>query len=187
MNVLLISRYVSAEVGGGELIHAIIAELLAKNGHKVWIITNKVNGINNPNHKNINYYFVAYHKVEDAKKQKQLDKFKFNYAAIKAGLAIIKKQKIDVIHTNPLQSVLTGAILSILTSVPHIIALHDIALLKKEYIDERSKLKEYSKLKLLIDSWVTTFIYKLKYSVIHTVSEAVKNDLIKWCDSLFIY
>jgi len=180
MNVLLISRYVSSEIGGSEYIHAIIAGLLAKNGHHVWIITNKIEGISNPKHKNINYHFLAHQKVEEVKKQKQIDKLKFIYAAVKAGLSIIKKQKINVIHSNPLQSVLAGAILSILTSVPHIMLLHDFPLQKKEFFEERSKLKEYSKPKLLVDSWVTSFIYKLKYSAIQTVSEAVRDDLTKW-------
>jgi len=180
MNVLLLSRYVSAEVGGGEYVHALIAELLAKNGHKVWIITNKVEGISNPKHENIKYHFVGYHDVKRIKKQKQLEKIKFNLSAIRAGLSIIKQEKIDVIHSNPLQPVLTGAVLSILTSVPHIIALHDIAILKKEYLDEWAKIKGNSKLKAKIGFFITSFIYKLHYSAIHTVSESVKDDLIQW-------
>jgi len=180
MNVLLLSDYVSAEVGGGQFVHALVAELLAKNGHKVWIIANKVEGIKNPVHENIKYYFVEHKKVERIKKQKQIEKIKFNFAAVKAGLSIIKKEKIDIIHSNPIQPVLAGAILSILTSVPHIIAFHDIAVLKKEYLKEWAKIKGNSKLKAILGFLINSFIYKLKYAAIHTVSEAVKDDLIKW-------
>jgi len=180
MNVLLLSTYVSAEVGGGEFVHALIAELLAKNGHKVWIITNKVEGIKNPVHENIKYHYVAHQKVERVKKQKQIEKIKFNFDAVKTGLSIIKKEKINIIHSNPLQPVLAGAILSILTSVPHIIALHDIAVLKKEYLEGWAKIKGNSKLKAKLGFLINSFIYKLKYAAIHTVSEAVKDDLIKW-------
>ena len=42
MNILLLSQFFSTTKGGGEYVFKTIAQVMAQNGHKVWVITNKV-------------------------------------------------------------------------------------------------------------------------------------------------
>jgi len=74
MNILLLTRYFSNEVGGGYYLFSIIAELLAKNGHKVWVITNKVKGIENPKHDNIKIIFSSSQSIDEIQHWSQKNK-----------------------------------------------------------------------------------------------------------------
>ena len=54
MNIIILSRFFSPSAGGSELLFCEIAELLAQNGQKVWVITNKLEDLESPTHENIN-------------------------------------------------------------------------------------------------------------------------------------
>jgi len=180
MNVLLLARFFSPSAGGSELLFCLIAEILAQNGHKVWIISNKIEGFDYPRHENIKTVFVSTKTFESVKNWKQKDKLHYNIATIKAGLKIIKKEKIDIIHSNPPDPVLAGSILSLLTSKKHIITIHALTTLKKDFLKYWIKQKGNSNLKAKLGQFGLKSMYKLKHSAIHTVSEASKEDLIKF-------
>lgn len=180
MNILLLSRFISPEVGGSMLVFFLIANLLAKKGIKVWIITNKIDGLTLPEHKNIKIIFSSKQSVSSVKVHKIIDKLKYNFFVIKNGYRLIKKEEIEIIHSNPLQPTFAGAILSLLTSKPHIIAIHDTMSLKKDYLHEWAKQKGKSEIKAHFGSFITKFTYRIKCSAIHTVSEAVRDDLINF-------
>src|SRR6185312_4951945 len=42
MNILLLSQFFSTTKGGGEYVFSMLAKMLVKNGHKVWIVTNEI-------------------------------------------------------------------------------------------------------------------------------------------------
>jgi len=54
MNVLLLTHFFTIGRGDSWYVIAILAELLAKRGHKVWVITNKLEGFEPPQNENIN-------------------------------------------------------------------------------------------------------------------------------------
>jgi len=57
MKILLLTRFLSGEMGGAEYVSEIIAKLLAKNGHQVWVITNKMEGVKTLERENIHPIF----------------------------------------------------------------------------------------------------------------------------------
>jgi len=179
MNVLLLTYSLSAEIGGSEYVFSILAELLAKKGHKVWIITNHIDGFTYPTNENIKIIFVSFLPANAVKHPKNKDKALFNLLAIKSGFSIIRQQKIDIIHSNQTIPALSGAILSTLTSKPHITTIHDVVN-TRQYLEEWSKQKGNTKSKAMLSYFITKIIYKLKHEAIHTVSDSVKEDIKKF-------
>ena len=59
MKILLLSYYFSLSLEGTAVVFINIAELLAKNGHKVWVVTNKFEGVDYPKHDNLKIVFVS--------------------------------------------------------------------------------------------------------------------------------
>jgi len=175
MNILLLSHYFTAGRGGAWYVIAIMAQLLAENGHKVWIITNKLEGFESPKHKNIKTIFVSEHKIQKTSFSWS-DLLRYSIAVIKIGREIIKKNNIDIIHSDPLPGI-PGSFLSWLTSVPQILVIHDVFSIKKGLWKESLKQKEISKSNAVIRPLFEKTILRIKHSAIHTVSEAVKEDL----------
>jgi glycosyltransferase involved in cell wall biosynthesis len=100
--------------------------------------------------------------------------------AVLKGIWVVKKEKIDIIHTNNYAPSLAGALISLLTGKPNILVIHDIFSLEKNFWKEWVKQKNISKLTRWLGPIFEKTIIKLKCSAIHTVSEASKDDLIKF-------
>jgi len=177
MNILLLTHYFTAGRGGAWYVTAIMAQILAEKGHKVWVITNKLDGFESPKHENIKTFFVAKHKIQKTSFS-WIDILRYSIAVIKIGRKIIKGEKIDVIQSDPLPGI-AGSFLSWITSVPQILIIHDVFSIKKGLWKESLKQKEISKLNAIIRPFFEKTIVRIKYSAIQTVSEAVKEDLQK--------
>ena len=181
MKILLLTRFLSGEMGGAEYVSEIIAELLAKNGHQVWVITNKMEGIKTLEHENIHPIFVSLKKQSlGGMSLKKTETLRYNLSAIRAGLSIIKKEKIDIIHSNQnfgTFAALAGATLSILTRTPHIKTFHHFVSVKE--FEPRFQKKQGPKWKASLLHKVEKFSVKLHCSAVHAVSEATKDALIK--------
>lgn len=175
MNILLLTHYFTSGRGGAWYVIAIMAKLLAEKGHKVWVITNKLEGFESPKHDNINTFFVAEHKIQKTSFS-LIDLLRYSFAVIKIGKKIIKNENIDVIHSDPLPG-LAGSFLSWMTSVPQILVIHDVFSIQKGLWKESLKQKEISKSNAIIRPFFEKTIVRIKHSAIHTVSEAVKEDL----------
>jgi len=101
MNVLLISYYFQPGFEGSTSLFTNIADLLAKNGHKVWVLTHKFKGLKYETHPNINIVFVSSELSFEVRQKTSLaETIRFSFAAWKKGLEIIKNKKIDLIHSN---------------------------------------------------------------------------------------
>jgi len=187
MNILFLVRFFSPSLGGSELVFCTIAENLAKNGHKVWVITNKIEGVEYPQHSNIKIIFVASYGIDDVKRWKQKNKMRYFFSAVKAGYSIIKNEKIDIIHSNPYEPVYAGSFLSFLTGTRHVMAIHDVTPIKKEFLEIRSRQKGNSRFNAFAGSVIFKLLFRLKHSAIHTVSETSKEDLKKYGASEPIY
>lgn len=177
MNILILIRFFSPDVGGSEFLFCTIAEILAKNGHNVWVITNKLNGVRYIQHKNITTTFISSYNLDVLKKWKQTYKLKFIISAINKGKKIIKQNKIDIIHSNLFEPAIAASVLSTLTSIPHILTIHDVTPIKKELLEQWVKQENNSKLKGYLGIKIFKFIFKLKHAAIHTVSNKTKDDL----------
>jgi len=181
MNVLFLTQFFSTTRGGGEYLFSIMAKELLKNNHNVWVITNKIVG--EDYHENeANIIFVKpdlEHK--GGLPPKFLDNIRYVINSVREGRKIIKNQNIDVIHSNNFAPALSGSILSFLTKKPHITAIWDIfTLCGKDYWSKWAKQSGVSKIHEIIGPKFEKFILKIPSNVIHTISEATKEDLINF-------
>src|SRR3989304_1131277 len=179
MNVLLLSYNFLPGFEGSTSLITIIADLLAKNGHKVWVITHKFQGLEYKTHPNIKIVFVSSELPFGENKTSLSATIRFTLAAIRAGLKIIKKEKINIIHSNAIAA-LAGAWLSYLSSKKHIMLLHDVYSVDPNFWKEWKKQKGNSGLNALLGKLLEKVYKNSRYVAIHTVSEASRDDLIKF-------
>src|SRR3972149_3433106 len=179
MNVLLLSYNFLPGFEGSTSLITIIADLLAKNGHKVWVITHKFQGLEYKTHPNIKIVFVSSELPFGENKTSLTETIRFTLAAIRVGLKIIKKEKIDIIHSNAIAA-LAGAWISYFSSKKHIMLLHDVYSVDPNFWKEWKKQKGNSGLNALLGRLLEKIYVNSRYAAIHTVSEASRDDLIKF-------
>lgn len=182
MNILLLTQFLSTTKGGGEYVFSVMANGLANSGHNVWIITHKIENEDYAHfHKNVKVIFASSIKYEGSLPPSLRDNIKFALFAIRIGSQLIKKEKIDLIHSNNFSPALAGSMLSSLTSKPHITTVHDVfSLCGKRYWKLWGKQNNVSRLNVLLAPFFEKMIIRLKHHAIHTVSEATQEDLIKF-------
>lgn len=182
MNILLLSQFFSTTRGGGEYVFSIIAKKLAENGHKVWIITNRITDEHYRNIDNVNIIFIPpILEYKGGLPPSFFDNIRYSINAVITGVKIIKNEKIDIIHSNNFAPALAGSILSYFTSKPHITTVHDVfSLCGKNYWKMWGAQSNVSKLNVLLAPFFEKLMIKLRHSCIHTVSEATKEDLIQF-------
>jgi glycosyltransferase involved in cell wall biosynthesis len=189
MNILLLSQFFSTTRGGGEYVFSIIAKKLAENNHRVWVITNKISNETYANHKNINLVFVPpILEYKGGLPPGFLDNIRYTINAVRSGIKIIKNEQIDIIHSNNFAPALAGSILSYLTSKVHITAIHDVfSLCGRNYWEKWGNQDNISKLNVALAPFFEKLMIKLKHDCIHTVSDATRDDLIKFGANRPIY
>lgn len=183
------TQFFSMTRGGGESVFNLIAKSLGKNGHNVWVITNKIIGEDYSIDKNVKIIFVPPQLEHKGGIPPSFsDNIKYLINTITSGLKIIKNEHIDLIHSNNFSPALAGSILSLITSKPHIIAVHDIfSLCGKKYWEKWRKQNNVSRINAWLAPSFEKFMVKLKHKCIHTVSEATKDDLLKFGAKKQIY
>jgi len=189
MKILLLSQFFSTTKGGGEYVFSVIANKLAENNHKIWILTNKIYEEHYDVNKNIKVIFIPPNlKYQGGLPPSFAENFQYSINAIVKGLRIIKREKIDLIHSNNFAPALAGSILSLFTSKPHITTIHDIfTLCGKDYWKKWGKQNKISKINVILGPFFERFLLRLKHDCIHTVSQATKEDLVQFGSKKPIY
>lgn len=182
MNILLLSQFFSTTRGGGEYVFSLIAKKLAENNHKVWVITNRIKGEQYNVQKDVHLIFISPTlEYRGGLPPKFSDNLGYLINAIIKGLKTIKKEKIDIIHSNNYAPALTGSILSFLTSVPHVTTIHDVfSLGGKDYWKKWAEQNDVSKINAFLAPLFEKTMKDIKCKCVHTVSEATRDDLKKF-------
>jgi glycosyltransferase involved in cell wall biosynthesis len=167
--------------GGGEYLFMTMAKNLTKNGHKVWVITNKV--------KNELYQDTDNLKILTVNPQLEykgglppsfLDNVKYVVNSYRRGKSIIKNENIDLIHSNNFSPALAGSLLSYFTKIPHITTIHDIfSIYDDEFWKKWALQSNVSHTSARLIPFFEKLMMKFKVDCIHTVSEATKKDIEK--------
>ncbi|MFI5415798.1 MAG: glycosyltransferase family 4 protein [Nitrososphaerales archaeon] len=180
MNVLLLTQLFSKK-GGGEYVFSLIAKKLAENNNQVWVVTNKIIGEKYPLDDRIKIIFVKPDlEYKGSLPASALVHLRYIIGAIKEGLKIIKKEKIEIIQSNYFAPALAGSILSYLTTRPHIITIHDVlSLCGKNYWKIWGDQAYMSKLNSYLPPLLDKLMVRLRCSCIHAVSEATRDDLLQ--------
>lgn len=182
MNVLLLTQFFSTTKGGGEYVFSLIAKMLADSRNNVWVITNKIKGESYQSNKNINIIFVPPQiDYQGGLPSSFSENLRYSINAIVKGVSLIRKEKMDIIHSNNFAPALAGSFLSTLTNKPHITTVHDVfSLCGDNYWESWGKQTDVSKLSVKLAPFFEKMILRLKHEAIHTVSETTKDDLIKF-------
>ncbi len=179
MNVLLISYNFLPGFEGSTSLFTTIADMLAKNGHKVWVISHKFKDVQYKTHPNIHLDFVSSELLFGQNKTSLMQTIRFTKAAKKKGIEIVKKENIDIIHSNAIAG-LAGSAISSTTLKPHILLIHDLYSTDPNFWKEWQKQEGNSRFKAWLGKKYEKKLINSHYSAIHTVSEASKDDLIKF-------
>lgn len=168
--------------GGGEYVFSLIAKNLAKNKHNVWVITNKIAGEKYPVYENIKIVFVEPTlEFKGGLPPGFVDNITYALNSIITGTGLVKEKKIDIIHSNNFSPALAGSVISLLTSKPHITTVHDVfSLCGKNYWKMWGAQSDVSKINVFLAPIFEKLLIKLKLVCIHTVSEATKDDLVRF-------
>lgn len=179
MNILLLSQFFSTTKGGGEYVFSMLAKMLVKNGHNVWIVTNEIQ--NESYDKNLNIIFVKPTiKYQGGLPPTFSDNIRYVVNAVIASSKIIKNN-IDIIHSNNFSPALAGSILSSLFSIPHIMTVHDIfSLCGKNYWKKWGDQANVSRINVMLAPFFEKLMVKLEHECVHTVSNATREDLLKF-------
>jgi glycosyltransferase involved in cell wall biosynthesis len=182
LNILFLSQFFSTTRGGGEYVVNLMAKKLAQDNHRIFVITNSIKGEDYQKYDNIKIIFVPPTlEYKGGLPPTFRDNIRYCIGAIRKGLGIIKKEKIDIIHSNNFAPALAGSILSSISSIPHITIVHDIfSLCGKNYWKMWGKQSDVSRLNVALAPLFERLMVKLRAYCIHTVSEATKEDLIKF-------
>lgn len=159
-----------------------MANSLAKKGHKVWIITHKIENENYENfHENITINFASSIKYEGGLPPTINENMKFMCSAFFQGLKIIKHEKIDLIHSNNFSPAFAASLISSFTKCPHITAVWDVfSLCGKDFWLKWSEQKNVSRFHAFLGRRFEKMILSLKHDAIHTISDASKEDLLRF-------
>lgn len=99
--------------------------------------------------------------------------------AIIKGIFLLSRNHIDVIHSNTYAPILAGYICSTIFRKPHVITFHDVYLLgRSDFWLKWAKQDSTPRLTSLFGPIFERLSLRLPTSVIHTVSETSKKDLI---------
>lgn len=181
MNVLLLTQFFSTTKGGGEHVFSLIAKTLADNDNRVWVVTNQIKDETYPTHKNIKIIFVPpILEYKGGLPPGFVDNLTYTLNSIKKSLSVIRKERIDIIHSNNFAPALAGSILSILTGKTHITTIHDIfSLCGKNYWKLWGKQSNTSRINVILAPFFEKSIIKFRCNAIHTVSETTRDDLLE--------
>jgi glycosyltransferase involved in cell wall biosynthesis len=180
MNILYVTQWYGSSGGGGEVVFHNLATGMAKRGHRVDIVCAKTANLGE--HRDAAVTMHTIEPVLELPPPSLRQNARFIINAIKKGSHIIKQKNIEVIHANNLASVIAGSILSVITRKPLVITIHDIFSTSspehwKNWIAQDDKI---SRITSFVAPLVEKITVKAPSSVIHTVSNASKEDLIKF-------
>ncbi len=166
-----------------------IAQILAENDHKVWVITNNIKGEKYPQNKNIKIITVLpILEYKGGLPPKFSDNIQFVINAIRKGKNIIDSERIDLIHSNNFSPAIAGSFLSFMKKKPHITTIFDIfSLYEKDFWKKWTKQTDVSYLNAILVPWFEKILFKLRFNAIHTISDESKKDIIKMKTSKPIY
>jgi len=182
VKILLLSQFFSSTRGGGEHLFYIMAKKLADNDHQVWVITNKIKDEVYLSHKNIKIILVPpVLKYQGGLPPSIKDNVQYFLNSVRTGLNIIRKNNIEIIHSNNFTPALVGSLLSFLTSKVHITSVWDIfTLCGCDYWEKWVKQVGISKINQIIGPIFEKLVLKTRCDAFHTISDASKYDLVKY-------
>jgi glycosyltransferase involved in cell wall biosynthesis len=179
MKILYLTQFFSSIGGGGEVIFNEYAEGMAKRGHSIDVICHKIATQEDSGLDGVTAHRIR-PTIEHMPPSITHDLIYILNATFK-GLEIIRQKKIELIHSNNFSPVIAGSILSRICNIPLITTIHDIFTTSSpDYWSKWASQKNVSYISSLIGPLFEKITVRLAVDNIHTVSNASKEDLIKF-------
>jgi len=158
-----------------------IAESLAQKNNKVWIITNNVKGERYQESENLKIITVKPTlEYKGGLPPSFSDNIRYVINAYRKGISLVKKEKIDIVHSNNFSPALVGSLISSFIKIPHITTIHDIfSIYDKNFWKKWSQQSGVSGTNARLVTFFEKLMMRFKFDCIHTVSEATNNDIQK--------
>ena len=100
--------------------------------------------------------------------------------AYKLGRSLVKKEKIDIIHSNNFSPALAGSLISYFSGASHITTIHDIfSLYGKDFWKKWTNQSGVSHINARFVPCFEKLMMKFRFDCIHTLSDATRNDIQK--------
>lgn len=182
MRILYLTEFLTAIGGGGEVMFRSFAVEMANRGHKVDLVC----------HQSIDSWDVendllTVHRIPPPIPLKHgcfpslVQQLIYITKLVIKGSQIIDKNGIDLIHANTISPSFAGAIIGKVYNIPVITTIHHVHSLKNEqYANELDSKSHFAKLFSLPKFLCERMMVRLPAVGIHTVSEASKDDVIRF-------
>ena len=181
LNILYISQFFSETRGGGEIVFYGYAEGMAIRGHHVDVISHQIT-----NFEEIDLDGVTIHRIRPAVENKATppsikQHMMYMINAIIKGSHIIRQNKIDIIHASSSSPVIVGSILAKIHNLPVIITIHGMyTTASGDFWKKWAAQEKVSHISSIIGPRFEKITVKMPVDIIHTVSNAVKEDVLKF-------
>jgi glycosyltransferase involved in cell wall biosynthesis len=167
--------------GGGEVLFWNLARSLASRGNQVYVITQRVRGERDKEVKD----GVVIRRVglpaeyAGALSTGFLESLAYFVEALLAGIEYVARIGVDIIHSNTYVPALAGQICATVFGRKHIVTIHDVYLISMPWFWRKwSRQQEVGLSARLMGPLLERSLLQLPASVVHTVSEASKHDLV---------
>lgn len=183
MNILYITQFFSGTTGGGELIFFYLAEEMVRRGHHVDVICQDFANIKEEDQLagvNVNRIKpIVDHK--GGLPRSIIQNIRYIINAVLKGSDIIRKKKIDIIHSNAFSPIIVGSILAKVHNIPVAATIHDVFT-----IDSPDQWKKWatqndgSRITSIVGPLLEKITVKMPTDIILTPSEASKQKIVKF-------
>ncbi len=182
MKVLLLSQFFSTTRGGGEYVFHMLARKLAENGNSVWVVTNRIRGEQYGDAAGANVVFVRPTlEYSGGMPAGFLDNLRYVANAAREGRRLVREHGIEIIHSNNFAPALAGSLLSSVTGRPHVTTIHDVfSLCGRDYWRRWGSQNGVSRISVMLAPFFERLATRLRLDCIHTVSEASRDDLVRF-------
>lgn len=182
MKILYLTQIFSPTMGGGEVVFYNLAKKMSLRGHEVHVICHRLS-----NTKELNVGNVHIHRIRptiaysNALPVSMFQNLGYIVSAICFGFKLILNEKIDVIHANSYGSIIAASILSKLHTKPMVATIHDIFTSgSSDNWRSWAKQNKLSKISSLLGPIFEKISVRMPIDVIHSISEATKEDIINF-------
>jgi glycosyltransferase involved in cell wall biosynthesis len=157
---------------------------MARRGHHVHIISHKINNLEEDYLEGA----ITIHRIKPTVENKggEVPSIIQNmeyivYTILKASQIIRQQEKVDVIHANQHSCVIAGSIIARIHKIPMVTTIHDVVTTSSPNYWKRWAAQEgVSRVSSILGPLFEKITVALSTNIIHTVSNATKEDLIKF-------
>lgn len=178
MNILYLTQWFSSIGGGGEVVFQNLANGMARRGHCVNVVCHQLTNLDKNSFDGVSIYRIK-PLIEFPQSLRQNILYIVN--AILKGSQIIRQKKIDIIHANNFSPIIAGGILGKIHNIPVISTIHVVfAATSPDFWAKWSSQKNISHVSSIIGPLFEKITLRMPTDIIHTVSNATKEDLIRF-------